>query len=148
MLYTYQFHNKRGIPWLAEEPKIQFLRDVTLCRSVSEAVHFFWQTLETSGVIPPTTPCHISEVLNLQHHRCESLKFRAVKLLKKDSCSADGNHRYRADPSLVNRKSDIHISPVISILLQVSADYIIHRQDGHWFTQRVKGRGLSLKRMV
>jgi hypothetical protein len=52
------------------------------CDVVSRSVYYFGQTLETSGVIPLTTQCHISKVLHLQHHRCERLKFRAFKLLK------------------------------------------------------------------
>lgn len=50
--------------------------------------------------------------------------------------------------SLVNRKSDIHINLVVSIVLQVSAFYISHRQVGYWFTQRAKGRRLSLQRVA
>ena len=50
--------------------------------------------------------------------------------------------------SLANRKSDIHINLMISILLQVSAVCISHRQVRQWFTRRVKGRGLSLQTVV
>jgi len=148
LLYTCQFHNKRGIPWLAEEPKIQF---PARCDVVSVGIRvslLFWTNPRNVGsyssndtvphprslesLAPPLREPEIS--------RSQAAQERLLLCGRKPSLQM-------LTASLVNRKSDIHINLVISRVLQVSAVYISHHQVGYWFTQRVKGRGLSLQRV-
>ena len=101
---------REGSPDWLRQPQIQFQRDATLYRSVSRSVYFFGRTFEMSGVIPPTTQCHIPEVLNLQHHRCESLKCDSQ--VAQDRLLLWGQTPSFQTPTayLVNPKSDVHIN--------------------------------------